>query len=153
MASKCGSRKTTGIEPNFYLQLQMIISGRILQLYPLMIILWAPSLGSSQCKWSFVVVHSVVSNSLHPMDCSTAGFSVFTISELAQTHVRWVGDAIQPSRPLMSPSPAFNLSQHQGLFQWVAFRIRWPNYWSCGPYSSGKPTNLTYFHIYKLLLP
>ena len=39
---------------------------------------------------------------------------------IAQTHVHWVGDAIQPSHPLMSPSPAFNLSQHQGLFQWVS---------------------------------
>ena len=39
---------------------------------------------------------------------------------VAQTHVHWVGDAIQPSHPLLSPSPlAFNLSQHQGLFQWV----------------------------------
>ena len=40
------------------------------------------------------------------------------LPELAQTHVYWVGDAIQPSHPLSSPSPpAFNLSQHQGLFQ------------------------------------
>ena len=43
------------------------------------------------------------------------------LPELAQTHVHWVGDAIQPSHPLSSPSPpAFNLSQHQGLFQWVS---------------------------------
>ena len=42
------------------------------------------------------------------------------LSELAQTHVHRDGDAIQPSHPLSSPSPpAFNLSQHQGLFQWV----------------------------------
>ena len=41
--------------------------------------------------------------------------------EFTQTHVQWVGDAIQPSHPLSSPSPpAFNLSQHQGLFQWVS---------------------------------
>ena len=40
---------------------------------------------------------------------------------LKQTHVHWVGDAIQPSYPLPSPSPAFNLSQHQGIFQWVFF--------------------------------
>ena len=40
--------------------------------------------------------------------------------ELAQTHVHQVGDSIQPSHPLSSPSPAFNLSQHQGLFQWVS---------------------------------
>ena len=40
--------------------------------------------------------------------------------ELAQTHVHWTVDAIQPSYPLSSPSPTFNLSHHQGLFQWVS---------------------------------
>ena len=52
-----------------------------------------------------------------PMDCSTLGFPVLHhLPELAQTHVHWVSDAIQPSHPLSSPSPALNLSQHQGLF-------------------------------------
>ena len=53
-----------------------------------------------------------------PMDCSTPGFpGLHHLLELAQTHVHWVGDAIQPSHPLLSPSPVtFNLSQHQGLF-------------------------------------
>ena len=57
-----------------------------------------------------------------PMDCSTPGLPVHhQLLELAQTHVHWVGVAIQPSHPLLSPSPpAFNLSQHQGLFQWVS---------------------------------
>ena len=57
-----------------------------------------------------------------PMDCSTPGFPVHhQLPEYTQTHVHWVGDAIQPSHPLSSPSPlAFNLSQHQGLFQWVS---------------------------------
>ena len=56
-----------------------------------------------------------------PVDCTTPGFPVHhQLPELAQTHVHWVGDAIQPSHPLSSPSPAFNLSQHQGLFQWVS---------------------------------
>ena len=42
--------------------------------------------------------------------------------EFAQTHVHWVGEAIQPSPPLSPPSPpALNLSQHQGLFQWVSY--------------------------------
>ena len=56
-----------------------------------------------------------------PMDCSTPGFPVgHQLSELAQTHVHRVGDAIQPSHPLLSPSPpAFDLSQYQDLFQWV----------------------------------
>ena len=55
------------------------------------------------------------------MDCSTPGFCVLHhLPELAQTHVHWVGDAIQPSRPLPSLSPlAFNLSQHQGLSPWL----------------------------------
>ena len=53
-----------------------------------------------------------------PMDCSTPGPPVHHhLPELTQTHVHWVGDAIQPSPPLSSSSPlAFNLSQHQGLF-------------------------------------
>ena len=57
-----------------------------------------------------------------PMDCSTSGFSVHRqLLELAQTHVHQVGDAIQPCHPLLSPSPpAFNLSQHQGLFEGVS---------------------------------
>ena len=64
---------------------------------------------------------SVVSNSCDPMDCSTPGLPVHhQLPELAQTQVHVVGDAIQPSHPLSSPSPpAFNLSQHQGLFQQV----------------------------------
>ena len=54
------------------------------------------------------------------MDCSTPGFRVHQLPEFTQTHVHRVGDAIQPSHPLLSPSPpTFNLSQHQGLFQWV----------------------------------
>ena len=43
------------------------------------------------------------------------------LPEFTQTHVHWVGNAIQPFHPLSSPSPAFNLSQHQGLFLWVSF--------------------------------
>ena len=56
------------------------------------------------------------------MDCSTPGFPVHhQLLKLAQTHVHWVGDAIKQSHPLSSPFPsAFNLSQHQGLFQWVS---------------------------------
>ena len=56
-----------------------------------------------------------------PMDCSLPGSSVpHYLPEFAQIHVHWVGDAIQPSHPLSSPSPpAFNLSQYQGIFQWA----------------------------------
>ena len=58
----------------------------------------------------------------NPIDCSMPGLPVHhQLPEFTQTHVHWVGDAIQPSHPLLSPSPpAFNLSQHQGLFKWVS---------------------------------
>ena len=57
-----------------------------------------------------------------PIDCSTPGLPVHhQLLELAQSHVHRIGDAIQPSRPLSSPSPpALALSQHQGLFQGVS---------------------------------
>jgi len=56
------------------------------------------------------------------MNRSTPGYPVhYQLTEFTQTHIHWVGDAIQPSHPLSSPSPpAFNLSQHQGLFKWVS---------------------------------
>ena len=55
------------------------------------------------------------------MDCSMPSCPVLHyLQEFAQTHVHWVHDAVQPSHPLSSPSPpVFNLSQNQGLFQWV----------------------------------
>ena len=57
-----------------------------------------------------------------PMDCSMPGLPVHhQHPEFTQTHVHWVSDAIQPSHPLSFPSPpALNLSQHQGLFQWIS---------------------------------
>ena len=57
-----------------------------------------------------------------PMNCSTPGLPVHhQLPESTQTHVHLVGDAIQPSHPLSSPSsPALNLSHHQGLFKWVS---------------------------------
>ena len=65
------------------------------------------------------------------MDCSTPGLPVpHHLPEFAQTHVLWVGDAMQPSHPLRPPSPpALDLSQHQGLFQWVSLCMRWPQWW------------------------
>ena len=73
-------------------------------------------------KTMLLLDHLVVSDWLcDPMDCSMPGFPVLhQFPELAQTHDHWVSDAIQPSHPLSSPSPpAFDLFQHQGLFQWV----------------------------------
>ena len=73
--------------------------------------------------------HIQFSSVIHPcsilcdrMDCSTPGFPVHhQLPELIQTHVHWVCDAIWPSHPLLfSSPPAFNLSQHQGLLQWVS---------------------------------
>ena len=57
----------------------------------------------------------------NPMDYNTPGLPVHhQLLEFTQSHVHWVGDAIQPSHPLSSPSPpAFNLSQHQGLLKCV----------------------------------
>ena len=79
----------------------------------------------SWCNDSSQSVSSVAqscSTLCDPMDCSTPGLPVHhQLPELAQIHVHWVGDAIQSSHPLSSPSPpTFNLSQHQGLFKWVS---------------------------------
>ena len=69
-------------------------------------------------KWKLSSVAQLCPTLCDPVDCSTPGLPVYhQLPEFAQTHVHWVGDAIQPSHPLPSPSPpAFNLSQHQGLF-------------------------------------
>ena len=65
--------------------------------------------------------HSTIPTLCDPMDYSMPGFPVLhRLPELAQIHVHWVGVVIQPSHPLSSPSPAFSLSQHQGLFPWVS---------------------------------
>ena len=65
-----------------------------------------------------------------PMDCSMPGFPVrHHLPEFAQVHAHWIG--VQSSHALPPSFPfAFNLSQHQGLFQWVGVHIRWPKYWS-----------------------
>ena len=69
-----------------------------------------------------VVIHPKLCPAVyHTMDCSTPDFPLFHyVLEFAQIHVHWVNDAIQPSHPLSPASPlALNLSQHQGLSQWV----------------------------------
>ena len=70
---------------------------------------------------TFVVVVQSCPTLCNPMDCSRPGFPVLRyLTVLAQTHVHWVDDAIQPSHPLPPPSPpALSLSQYQGLFQSV----------------------------------
>ena len=64
---------------------------------------------------------SAMSNSLQPHELQHTRLPVlYYLPEFVQTHVRWVGDAIPLSHPLLSPSPlALNLSKHEGLFQWV----------------------------------
>ena len=61
-----------------------------------------------------------------PMDCSMPGLPIHhQLPELPQVHVHRVGDAIQPSYPLLSLSPpAFNLFQHQGLFKWFSSSLQ-----------------------------
>ena len=86
--------------------------------------------GRKYLQRRYLIKHSVHFSSIaqscptlcNPMDCSTPGLPVhYQLLELTQTHVHWVGDAIQPSHLLLSVSPhTFNLSQHQGLFQWVS---------------------------------
>ena len=67
-----------------------------------------------------------------PMDCRTPGLPVHhKLPEFTQTYVHWVGDAIQPSHPLSSPSPStFNLSQHRVFSNESVLPISWPKYWS-----------------------
>ena len=74
-------------------------------------------------KWyQFSSVTQLCLTLCDPMNRSTPGLPVHhQLPESTQTDVHWVGDAIQPSHPLSSPSPpAFSLSQHWGLFQWVS---------------------------------
>ena len=82
----------------------------------------------SQFSW---VAQSCLTLS-NPMDCNIPGFPVHhQLPEIAQTQLHRVSDAIQPSHPLSSPyPPAFNLSHHQGLFQWVGSSHQVAKYWS-----------------------
>ena len=82
----------------------------------------------NHCIWICILTRSTIQFSSVTQSCLTLwphGLQHVRLpcpsTKLAQTHVHWVGDVIQPSHPLSSPSlPAFNLSQHQGLFKWVS---------------------------------
>ena len=78
------------------------------------------SLKKKKKNWPYSSVQSC--ELCDPMDRSTPGLPVHhQLLKSTQIHVHWVGDAIQPSHPLSSPSaPALNLSQHRGLFKWVS---------------------------------
>ena len=93
---------------------------------------WLPTctcIQSPEGMWSKVQLSSVAQSCptlCNPMNCSTPGLPVHQqLPEFTQTHVHWVSDAIQPPYPLSSPSPAFSLSQHQGLFKLISFRMGW----------------------------
>ena len=77
---------------------------------------------TSHCQIQFSSAAQLCWNLCDPMDRSTAGFPVHhQLPERTSPHVHQVGDAIQPSHPLSAPYPPVpNLSQHQGLFQWVS---------------------------------
>ena len=84
--------------------------------------------GCNSHHFLFLFSCSVMSDSLHPIDCSTPGFTVHhQLPELAQSHVHWVGHVIQTSHLLLSPSPpAFNLSSTRAFSNESVLRIR---YW------------------------
>ena len=90
-----------------------------------------------------------------PMNCSylaaAAGLPVHhQLLEFTQTHVHRVGDAIQPSHPLSSPSSsALNLSQHQGLYYELVLCFKWPKYWSfsCSVIPSNEYSGLISFRM------
>ena len=82
------------------------------------------------------------------MDCSMPGFpGLHYLPEFAQIHVQWVSDAIQPSYLLLTPSPhALNLSQYQGLFQWVGFNgVKSKNFLS--PTATTKPIPVEHLQV------
>ena len=98
---------------------QMVISPSQLQSHPL----WEKS-SNSRSRAPYPIACSIAKlcpTFCDPIDCSTPDFPVFHyLLEIAHIHVHWVSDAIQPSHPLSSLfPPAFNLPQHQGLFQWI----------------------------------
>ena len=103
-------------------------------------------LGLHVCIYSVTKLYLTVCN---PIDFSTPGFPVLHyLPEFAQIHVHWVGNAVQPSHPLPPSSPfAFNLSHHQGLFQWVSSLHRWPKYWSFSISPSNEYSGLIFFKI------
>ena len=106
---------TDALSCNFYYELGISLKFSIY--YTLYVItFWSFLSGDS--VW-FSLVTELCPTLCDPMDCSLPGFPVHQqLLEFTQTHVHRVGDAIQPSHPLLSPSPpTFNLSQHQGLFQ------------------------------------
>ena len=88
--------------------------------------------GSNLYHFEFSSIAQLCPTLCDPMNHSTPGLPVHhQLLEFTQTHIHRVGDAIQPSHPLSSPSPpAPNPSQHQSLSNESTLRMRWPKYWS-----------------------
>ena len=87
--------------------------------------------GKQQHQVQFSSVTQSCLTLCNPMESSMPGFPVlYQLPELAQTHFHLIGGAIQSSHPLLSPSLAFNLFQHQGLLNESVLHIKWPKYWS-----------------------
>ena len=123
-----GGNGHRALGPSYYMRNSILLRAGC-QMSQVVTLSFASSLGVCSHKrrgrFSSVQCNSVIQSCptlWDPMDHSTSGFPVYhQLPEFTQTHVHQVGDAIQPSRPLSSPSPpALNLSQHQGLFKWVS---------------------------------
>ena len=89
-----------------------------------------------------------MSDSLWPHELQHASLPVHhQLLDFTQTHVHQLGDAIQPSHPLLSPSPALNLSPHRVFSNQSALRIRWPKYWSFSISPSNEYSGLISFRM------
>ena len=113
-STECHQVGTVGFPPSWALDLNSSLKSFFSTYW-----LWAMSYVLYCCYCS---VAKSCPTLCYPMDCSTPGFPVLHyLLEFSQIHVHWVSDAIQLSLPLLSLSPsALNLSQHQGLSQWVS---------------------------------
>ena len=114
---------------SFSLSAIRVISSAYLSLLISLLAILIPAFASASLAFCMMYSASVQFSSLaqsyqtlwDPMDCSMPGLPVHhQLLQFTQTQVHWVGDAIQPSHPLSSPSPGFSLSKHQGLFKWVS---------------------------------
>ena len=103
--------------------------------HPILGLVWSKDKVEA-CHWLTSVQFSSVTQSCptlcDPMNCSTQGLPVHhQLPEFTQTHVHWVGDAIQPSRPLLSPSPPAPIPPSIRVFSNEStIHMRWPKYWN-----------------------
>ena len=112
---------------------------------------WISNNGSSFVILTTFSVRSVIKScpNLVTHELQQPGIPVLhCLPEFTQTHVHWVSDAIEPSHPLSSPSTlSLNLSQHQGIFQWVISLHQVPKYWSFTTSPSNENSGLISFRM------